>query len=126
MPSSSRKPCAYHGCPHRVPAGVRYCPEHARDQIRAKTEAYDDRRGTVTERGYGHAHRKRRAVWLAQHPWCVECERRGRLTPATVLDHIKPKSKGGADDESNYQSLCEPCHNRKRQAEAMQARGLDG
>ena len=28
-------------------------------------------------------------------------------------DHIVPKSKGGADDASNYQTMCEPCNKKK-------------
>ena len=30
-----------------------------------------------------------------------------------VLDHVKPKYKGGTDEKSNFQLLCGPCNNRK-------------
>ncbi|MEO7863623.1 MAG: HNH endonuclease [Nitrospirales bacterium] len=33
--------------------------------------------------------------------------------PATLVDHVRPKSIGGRDDESNYQSLCTVDHARK-------------
>ena len=39
-----------------------------------------------------------------------------RLTDLSVrmgADHVVPLAKGGADDESNFQSLCERCHDRK-------------
>lgn len=27
---------------------------------------------------------------MKRHPWCVRCKEKGRLVPATVVDHIKP------------------------------------
>lgn len=54
-------------------------------------------------------------MFLAQHLWCVECERGGRLTPATVVDHVIPH-KGDRRlfwDMSNWQALCVRCHNSK-------------
>ena len=52
---------------------------------------------------------------LLEHPLCVECERRGRVTPATVVDHIVPH-KGNLElfwDENNLQGLCKNCHDSK-------------
>jgi len=52
---------------------------------------------------------------LLKHPLCVECERHGRVTPATVVDHIVPH-KGNLElfwDESNLQPLCKRCHDSK-------------
>lgn len=60
---------------------------------------------------------KRRARWLSCHPLCAECEREFRVTAASEVDHIVPLADGGADDESNYQSLCEACHKAKTAAE---------
>ncbi len=45
----------------------------------------------------------------------MECERLGRITPATVVDHIKPH-EGNPEmfwEEDNVQSLCKPCHDSK-------------
>ena len=72
-----------------------------------------DRRPGATERTRGNTWMKIRERWLRAHPLCVECERQGRVSAATQLDHITPLGDGGADDESNYQGLCEPCHKAK-------------
>lgn len=49
----------------------------------------------------------------------MECERRGHITPATVVDHIIPH-EGNLElfwDENNIQSLCKSCHDRKTAGE---------
>lgn len=60
---------------------------------------------------------------LARHPLCVYCQREGKLTPATVVDHIQPH-KGNIDlflDSKNLQSLCKVHHDSSKQrAEARQ------
>ena len=72
-------------------------------------------RASAAERGYGHRWRKARAAYLAQHPLCVECERLGRTTPATVVDHIVPH-RGNQRlfwRRSNWQALCKAHHDAK-------------
>ena len=59
-----------------------------------------------------------RARWFRDHPLCVMCESKGLVRPANRLDHITPLIDGGKDDESNYQSLCESCHDEKTVQEA--------
>ena len=59
-----------------------------------------------------------RARWFRDHPLCVMCEAKGLVRPANKLDHIVPLIDGGKDDESNYQSLCESCHDEKTVQEA--------
>ena len=44
---------------------------------------------------------------------CQACLSRDRVTPANQVDHIVPRAKGGTDDLSNLQSICEPCHKLK-------------
>lgn len=63
-----------------------------------------------------------RQVWRA----------RGRLTPATVVDHVIPH-RGDRKlfwDSSNWQPLCVECHNRDKQREEVHGYdasvGLDG
>jgi 5-methylcytosine-specific restriction enzyme A len=74
-----------------------------------------DTRPSARQRGYTHVWELARERYLADHPLCVECFRDDRLTPATVVDHVIPH-RGDAVlfwDESNWQSLCTTCHNRK-------------
>lgn len=81
-------------------------------------------RGTRHERGYGSAWDKLRLVILSRDCYlCQPCKHNGRVTPATAVDHIKPKSQGGTDDDDNLQAICGDCHAVKTAAEAAQAQG---
>lgn len=53
-----------------------------------------------------------RTITLRDNPLCVYCEQLGRLTPATVVDHVVPHKgdEGLFYDQGNLQSLCKPCH----------------
>lgn len=54
---------------------------------------------------------------LAKEPLCVFCQKEGKLTPATVVDHITPH-KGNLDlffDDDNLQSLCKLHHDSAKQ-----------
>lgn len=74
---------------------------------------------TTTERGYGYQWQKLRKMVLQRDAYlCQECYRNKKLTPATDVDHIKPKSAGGTDDQDNLQSLCKPCHEIKTSLES--------
>jgi 5-methylcytosine-specific restriction protein A len=44
---------------------------------------------------------------------CQPCQREGRLTEATEVDHIVCKAKGGQDRHDNLEAICTPCHERK-------------
>ena len=110
MSSKLPRPCAYPGCPALVIEGSQ-CEKH-RKQI---AKQYDQERGTAAQRGYDARWQKARAWYLRRNPLCVECQKEGRLMPATVVDHIKPH-KGNYYlfwDASNWQSLCKACHDRK-------------
>jgi 5-methylcytosine-specific restriction protein A len=54
---------------------------------------------------------------------CQPCQRKGRIRPATEVDHIMPKSRGGTDDLGNLAAICSDCHNAKTQREAAEAQG---
>lgn len=65
------------------------------------------------------AWRRTRLAWIQSNPICVHCEAMGLITPAKIVDHIRPIRFGGdAWDSSNFQSLCENCHNKKTNDES--------
>lgn len=65
-----------------------------------------------------------RAAWkrlrleqLREEPFCAFCARAGRLSPATVVDHVVPH-RGDERlffDPQNLQSLCKSCHDAIKQ-----------
>lgn len=61
---------------------------------------------------------------LAKSPLCVQCEKEGRLRPATEVDHVTARRDGGdVYDESNMQSLCKSCHSKKTYRETLGVNG---
>lgn len=93
-----------------------YCDEHAHK--RSNWTARQDRSGSTTARGYGHAWRVLRESILKRDNYlCVKCAVAGRVAEATDVDHIKAKAHGGTDDPDNLQSLCAPCHREKTATE---------
>lgn len=76
------------------------------------------------ERGYGARWVKTRVRILRRDMHlCQPCLANGRPTQATEVDHIKPKAKGGTDDDDNLQAVCHACHKAKTEAEAAEAQG---
>ena len=76
------------------------------------------------ERGYGAQWDKIRPIIIARDfGLCQPCKRKGRVTPFSAVDHIKPKASGGTDDHDNLECVCTPCHEAKSLAEAAQAQG---
>jgi 5-methylcytosine-specific restriction endonuclease McrA len=75
--------------------------------------------------------KKKRAHQLAISPLCCMCQQMGRLTAATVADHVVPH-KGNADLfwDGELQSLCRHCHDgAKRHLEAtgkLRGSAVDG
>ena len=109
MPSKPKRFCTHPGCNEIVDNGK--CDKH-RQQERQQS---DRRRGSANERGYNSKWNKARKLFLAQNPWCAECERQDRREPANEVDHIVPH-KGDMKlfwDKTNWQSLCHSCHSSK-------------
>ena len=72
----------------------------------------DERRGTAAQRGYGYRWQQASKGFLRSHPLCVYCERLGKVTAATLVDHIIPH-RGDMTlfwDRGNWQPLCKACH----------------
>ena len=86
------------------------------------TAWHHDRRSNH-ERGYGYQWRKTRKLIFKRDGYiCVPCNKAGRVTPSTQVDHVKPKYLGGTEDWANLQSICEDCHKLKTAQEAADAR----
>lgn len=104
MPKKSKHPCGYPGCSQLIDAGQRYCEKHKQPD-----------RPSAAKRGYNNKWRRLSKQYLRKHPMCVRCLQQGRYVPATVVDHIIPH-RGNPTlmwDESNWQALCKPCHDKK-------------
>lgn len=115
MTSLFSRPCQCPGCHSYAVKGEAYCAEHLKQNSRQQ----DVRRGTRTQRGYSNAWLRARKAYITAHPLCVECLKKGKLTPATDVDHIIPH-KGDKNlfwNENNWQSLCHECHSRKTATE---------
>lgn len=76
----------------------------------------------MVERKRGTTLIRLRRRLFARDPLCAMCKAAGRVTLATVRDHVVPLQEGGADEESNTQGLCAACHDQKSLAERQ--RGL--
>jgi len=101
-------PCNYPGC--RELTRERYCEKHQRRK---------EDRPSAHQRGYTYQWSKASKAYLCEHPWCAECLRHNKWTPAVLVDHIKPH-KGDPRlfwDQSNWQGLCLRCHNIKTASE---------
>ena len=109
MPYRPSVPCKHPRCPALVPygSGPYCCDEHK--------ALHQGDRDSASKRGYNSRWQKARVRYLHSHPLCVECRKQGRLTEATVVDHIVPH-RGNQKlfwDVSNWQPLCKPCHDKK-------------
>ncbi len=75
----------------------------------------DGGRPSAGRRGYDRDWRELRADHLRREPYCRLCAQRGVTQPARIVDHILAIAE--RPDlrlvDSNLQSLCVPCANRK-------------
>lgn len=66
--------------------------------------------------------RRLRAAVLERQP---VCQTPGCRKPSVAVDHIVPRSRGGADTLANLRGLCIQCHNQRRQGGEPRAKGCD-
>lgn len=78
-----------------------------------KNETRGDPAVAIIPRARGRAAVRLRELFLRANPLCAECLKRGIVRAAAEVDHVIALFKGGADDESNKQSLCLDCHKTK-------------
>lgn len=73
-----------------------------------------------------------RSAQLSAEPLCQACAQLGRITPATVCNHLDKDSKSTVDGffAGPFSSLCAPCHDageQKAESAGFTAEaGLDG
>ena len=94
------------------------CATHTRAAADAQARRWaeaDAARPSSHARGYDRRWARTRAGFLTRNPLCVACEVAGRVTAATVVDHIVPHRGDHARfwDRANWQPLCRRCHDAK-------------
>jgi 5-methylcytosine-specific restriction endonuclease McrA/predicted kinase len=114
MPARALRPCKHPGCGRLSTDGA--CSLHAA-QIKRERSNWSQK--PPTERGYGSTWVKiRKLAMLRDGAICKVCLAEGRVTQATEIDHIIPKSQGGTDEEDNLQAICKRCHAHKTALES--------
>jgi 5-methylcytosine-specific restriction endonuclease McrA len=85
-------------------------------------------RGSARERGYDRTWSAASIDHRRRHPLCAYCELRGRVTAATLVDHLYPHRvyAGVFWNREWWVSSCAPCHSGFKQAlERRGRRALD-
>lgn len=111
MPIKPPRACSRCGAP------VTNLDAHMRD---VHGRIYQSRkRPSAARRGYSTTWKKIRIAKLRKNPYCEDpyAVHDGLLVPATEVDHIKTLRSGGTHADSNLQSLCNDCHERKTNTE---------
>ena len=89
-------------------------------KLQARTDAsWRGSKQSSRERGYTWAWEKARKRFLQANPLCCYCERDGRVTVATVVDHKIPH-RGDMTlfwDETNWAPMCVAHHSGEKQRE---------
>ena len=109
MPVAAPKPCNKPGCGNLT--NGRYCTDHK--QLNSSWNRYHNGK-TRHERGYGNKWDKlRKQILQRDEGLCQACYKHGVYTPATAVNHIIPKARGGTDRADNLQAICNTCHKAK-------------
>lgn len=101
----------------RLPSLVGRLATVKTDRLEIATGSWRSGNGSSTKRGYGYKWQQARLVFLNANPLCLFCDREGRTTVATVVDHIVPH-RGNMElfwDRSNWAALCASCHSSTKQ-----------
>lgn len=107
MPRKPRRPCRAQGCLNLALDGKQYCQTH---QGIEDYEYNHFRRNPDTKKMYGQIWRRIRDRYVAEHPMCEECFRKGIYKPTQEVHHKLPLADGGTHEKNNLISLCRVCH----------------
>jgi 5-methylcytosine-specific restriction protein A len=113
MPTAAPKPCTV--CAVLVTDGTTRCAGHKVKQWVARPEV---------QRTRGRILQRQRAALFMREPLCRMCSQQGRVSQASIRDHIVPLAEGGSDDDSNIQPLCRSCSDIKTAQESAKGRGV--
>jgi 5-methylcytosine-specific restriction protein A len=102
--------CKEYRCRNPKTTRSAYCTEHGggqTDKAKANSKLYSQ-----------VAWSKIRTRQLSRQPLCARCYSDGKVTAATVVDHVFPHRRDVDAFKVNlFQSLCAPCHSLKTQDE---------
>lgn len=73
--------------------------------------------GSSARRDTSAAYQRQRARLLTAEPLCRYCFNRGKITAATVLDHVLALALGGSNHPGNLAPACQPCNAAKGRIE---------
>ncbi|MDD5268407.1 MAG: HNH endonuclease [Methylococcales bacterium] len=111
MPRRAKTPCRHSGCAALLDQPG-FCDKHRRETFKRQRQTMTPDKAEHDRFYHRVAWKKVRALQLQIEPLCRECRKVGKLTAATVVDHIIERSKGGGDyDLGNLRSVCVSCHN---------------
>jgi 5-methylcytosine-specific restriction protein A len=116
MPVRAKTPCRHGGCSALLDKPG-FCDKHRREVFKIQkltvSDDYKERNRFYQRKAWKSV----RALQLQLEPLCRQCRKQGKLTAASIVDHVLPITEGGAElDLNNLQSLCKPCHERKGRA----------
>jgi 5-methylcytosine-specific restriction protein A len=119
MPPKAKRPCRSPMCPGKTQSKHGYCEAHEHLASGWNNPA----RGTAEQRGYGWEWRKKATEILKRDRYLCQCENcKGCHLPASEVDHVIPKTRGGTDEDSNLAAINTDCHKEKTRREAVEAR----
>lgn len=110
MPFAPKRPCSRPSCPNFQP-----CPQHSKSSVPRDTKTGNERTfyNSTTWKRLRELHR-------SEEPFCRLHLSTGEFVHGELTDHIVAiRDDGDPLDWFNLQTLCNPCHARKRQEERL-------
>lgn len=113
MNRKANRACREPSCVGYAVHGSPYCSQHAAAHARAfRLSEHRKAAARLYRTGQWQALRRQQ---LTMQPFCAECQRAGRYTLASEVDHVVPHRNDEQlfFDAVNLQSLCHSCHSIK-------------